>query len=283
MVYFGHLSGPGVYALNPEDGTLRWQYDTTRVNGVSVDEDGGAYFTSEGNIRANEMVTKVGPDGTRKWQAQGLYAFSSTPVTIAGDEDNDVYLAADGATRLPEFYRLSGDDGTVVWHSEVSDGWAFDLVYDKATDKFYTATTAGHIISVNRLDGAISSQSFAFGGSATTKVAVLNDLLVVGIDFTLQNPASGQAVIALNKTDKSKIWTFPVDSPVNGQIAVGAGGNLYFATKNGKVYSLDKNGQKRWIIDLGVATDLYPVLGENAVFIGVGSSAGGKLLKIADY
>jgi len=34
VVYFGHLSGPGVYALNPEDGTLRWQYDTSRVNGV---------------------------------------------------------------------------------------------------------------------------------------------------------------------------------------------------------------------------------------------------------
>jgi len=109
--------------------------------------------------------------------------------------------------------------------------------------------------------------------------------LVFGVDFSLQNPASGQAVIALNKADKDKSvkWTFPVDSRVNGQIAVGASGNLYFATRNGKVYSLDKDGKERWIFDLGAPTDLYPVLGENAVFVGIDGGTSGKLVKIADY
>ncbi len=81
----------------------------------------------------------------------------------------------------------------------------------------------------------------------------------------------------------SEKWTFPVDSRVNGQIAVDASGNLYFATRNGKVYSLDKNGQERWILDLGAPTDLYPILGENAIFAGVSGSGGGKLVKIADF
>ena len=59
--------------------------------------------------------------------------------------------------------------------------------------------------------------------------------------------------------------------------------NLYFATRNGKVYSLDKNGQQRWVVDLGAPTEPYSVLGENAVFMGVGGASGGKLVKIANY
>lgn len=274
-IYFGHLSS-WVTALNP-DGTLRWQYDTGRVNGVGVDEEGGVYFTSD-----NKMITKIGPDGVKQWQAIDPNTFSSIPVTIPGDKD--VYLGFD-ENQLPGFYRLKGDDGTVVWHSRPSDNyqyWAPDPVFDEATGKFYTATTAGHIISVSRSDGKIDSKLFAFGVPATTKVAIFEDILVFGVDFSLQNLASGQAVIALNKTDGSKIWTFPVDSRVNGQIAVGATGNLYFATRNGRVYSLDKDGQERWILDLGVSTELYPVLGENAVFIGIGGAGGGKLVKIAD-
>lgn len=275
-VYFGHLSS-WITALNP-DGTLWWQYDAGRVNGVSVDKDGNVYATSD-----NKMINKIGLDGSKKWQVQNPFTFGFTPVTIPGDKD--VYLAADSAG-LPEFYRLASVDGSVVWQNRISDNYqyqAFDLVYDKGTNQFYTATTAGHIISVNRSDGAIDSHLFAFGATATTKVTIFNDVLVVGVDFSAQNPASGSVVFGLNKTDKSVTWTFPVDSPVNREIVVNAAGNLYFTTPKGKVYSLDKDGKERWVFDLGAATELYPILGENAVFIGIGGASGGKLVKIADY
>lgn len=270
-VYFGHLSS-WVTALNA-NGTLWWQYDTSRVNGVGVDEDGNVYATSD-----NRMINKIGPDGNEVWRVQNSYAFGFTPVAISGDKD--IYLTTNSAG-LPEFYRLGSNDGSVVWQNRISDSYqyqAFDLAYDEETDKFYTATTAGHIVSVNRLDGAIESHRFAFGVPATSKVVVFEDILIVGVDFSLQNPASGQAVIALNKANKSVIWTFPVDSRVNKQIAVDTDQNLYFATHSGKVYSIDKNGQERWEIDIGAATDTYPILGNNAVFIG----AGGELFKLAD-
>jgi hypothetical protein len=279
-VYFGH--GSAVSALSP-DGALRWRRDSTGgTAGIGADENGNAYFTSGAPIRVNEPLSKVGPGGGLKWQVFSLTAAGSIPVALPGD--NDIYLGFDWSG-LPGFYRLKGEDGSPVWQSRVSDGYtysAYDPVFDKATDKFYTATTAGHLLEVNRSDGAIDSYLFAFGVPATTKVAVLEEILIVGVDFSSQNPASGQAVLALNKDDKSIIWTFPVDSRVNKQITADTDGNLYFATQNGKVYSLAQNGQKRWIFDLGAPTELYPVLGENAVFIGVNSAGGGKLVKIAD-
>ena len=270
-VYFGHLLS-WITALN-SDGTLLWQYDTSRVNGVSVDEDGNVYATSD-----NKMINKIGQDGETKWQVVDSFAFGFTPVVIPGD--NDVYLTVNWAG-LPGFYRLASGNGSVIWQNRVSDGYqyqAFDPVFDQETDKFYTATTAGHIVSVNRLDGTIDSHLFAFGVPATTKVAIFDNILVFGIDLALQNPASGQAVIALNKTDKSKMWIYPVDSRVNSQIALDSEDNLYFSTRNGKVYSLDQNGQERWVLDLGISTDSYPVIWNGSLFI----SAGGKLFKLAD-
>ncbi|MBI2062801.1 MAG: PQQ-binding-like beta-propeller repeat protein [Candidatus Yanofskybacteria bacterium] len=272
-VYFGHLSGPGVYALNP-DGTIKWLYDTSRVNGVSVDDDGNVYATSN-----NKMINKIGPDGSEAWRVHNPFAFGFTPVSV-DDSDRDVYLVTDSAG-LPEFYRLGSSDGSVIWQNRVSDGHqyqAFDPVFDKVSDKFYTTTTAGHVVSVNHSDGEISSHLFAFGVPTTSKIVIFEDILVFGVDFTLQNPASGQAVVALNKSDKSKIWTFPVDSRVISQVAVDPGSNFYFATRSGKVYSLDKNGQKRWEVDLGVIVDTYPVFADNAVFVG----ADGKLFKIGN-
>ena len=276
-VYFGHLSS-WITALNP-NGTLRWQFDASRVNGVGVDEDGGISFTSN-----NKVITRVGPNGSEKWQIFNPAAFDATPLAIPGDKD--IYLGFNEINGMPYFYRLKGDDGTIVWQRRVSSDQLYqapyDPVFDKATDKFYTATTAGHIISVNRSDGAIESHLFSPGASATTKVAVFGDILIVGVNFPY-NPASGSVVFGLNKADKSVEWTFQVDSPVNKQIAVDADGNLYFATRAGRLYSLDKNGQERWVLDLGAPTDLYPILGENAVFIGVNGSTGGKLLKISDF
>ncbi len=272
-VYFGHISGPGIYSLNP-DGTIRWQYDTSRVNGVSVDEGGNIYATSD-----NKMINKIGPNGSKVWQVNDPFAFGFTPISV-GDGDGDAYLVTDSAG-LPKFYRLRESDGHTVWQKRISDSYqyqAFDLVFDKETDGFYTATTAGHIISVNRPDGEVDEHLFAFGVPATSKVRVLDDVLVFGVDFSIQNPASGSAVLGLNKLDKSKTWVFNVDSRVNKEIAKDSDGNLYFATHSGKIFSIDKNGEKRWEIDLGITTDAYPILSGNAVFI----SAGSKLFKISN-
>ena len=188
---------------------------------------------------------------------------------------------------LPNFYRLKSDDGTILWNKRVdgnSSFWAFDPVYDEKGDRFYaSARDFGEILDFNTLaSSAINMTMFEYSAKPTTKTAIFNDLLILGVDFSWANPASGSAVFALNKSDKSAVWTFPLDLPVNKQITMDTSGNLYFATRNGKVYSLDKDDQERWVLDLGAPTELYPVLRENAVFMGIGGASGGKLVKIAD-
>ena len=83
---------------------------------------------------------------------------------------------------------------------------------------------------------------------------------------------------AVDKHNKAVVWTYKIDKPVNKQIISDKDGNLYFVTSSGTVYGLDANGQERWIVELGVATDTYPILGDGAVFVGASS----KLFKIGD-
>lgn len=285
-VYFGQYD-PGSYvtALNP-DGSERWQFGVgDRVNNVSVDARGNVYFTSE-----NRIITKVKPNGKAKWQIWNPFTFNFLPIvdvsTGQSNQDKDVYFAADAAG-LPGFYRLSGEDGSTVWQSRADDNfiyYTFDPTYDPSGDKFYAPTTNyGQILTINREDGVITKDIVDMGGGSTTKVAVLSDSLVFGMDFGFNRPASGSMVYAVNKADKSVIWTFAVDSPVNKQIAVDADENLYFSTRGSKLYSIDKKGQERWVIDLEVAeTYIYPILWENAIFMGIGGGEGAKLLKISD-
>lgn len=283
-VYFGQFDpGSFVEALN-SDGSRRWQYNVgDRVNSVAVDTEGDIFFTSESNV-----ITKIGPSGEEKWRVFNSFTFGFTPIPAPG---GDTFLSANNSGQ-PEYYRLSGSDGSVIWQKRASDSFAystFDPVYDKTSGKLYaSATDYGFIFTLDPSTGAMTKDTFQRMARPTTKTAVSGSFLVVGVDLTGINPASGSAVYALNKSDKSVAWTFPVDSPVNKEIAVDAGGNLYFttfnyATKNSKLYSLDKDGKERWVLDLGVSTELYPVLGENAVFMGVGGASGGKLVKIADY
>ncbi|MBI4119841.1 MAG: lamin tail domain-containing protein, partial [Parcubacteria group bacterium] len=272
-VYFGQFD-PGAYvtALNP-DGSQRWQRVVgDRVNNVSIDADGNSYFTSE-----SRMITKLKPDGELKWSTYDNFAFDFVP---AADIDDDVYLGAI-VSGLPGFYKLNGNDGSMIWQTRADDRFVYSMfnpVYDKNQDKFYATGTAGQILIINRTDGTINKDFVDRHGIPTTKVAILADSLVFGLDFSISRPASGSLVYAINKIDKAVIWTFAVDSPVNKRIAVDTEENLYFTTRLGRVYSLDKNGRERWVLDTGGSTALYPILWKEALFVGIG----GELLKIAD-
>ena len=93
----------------------------------------------------------------------------------------------------------------------------------------------------------------------------------------MNNPASGSVVLSFDR-DFSENWSFKVDSPVIKEILVDSEGDSYFVTIEGVAYSLDKNGQKKWSLDLGSHTERYPVLWEDSLFVVVD----GKLFKLGE-
>lgn len=266
-----------VHALNPS-GTMKWEYAYPgRVDDVTVDDDGSAYFLANNNGTVN--VTKLSPNGAMSWRVPNNPNFSMGYKPMLAGTDGDVYIESyDG---LPSFYRLSGANGTVVWHKRDSGGnsySAFDMVYDAQGDKFYvTGRNYGQIMEFGRGESqGISRFVFERLGVPTTKAGINGDLILVGIDFTSHNPASGSAVYALNKADKTVRWKYQLNSPVYGQFAFDPASNSYFLTEAGDLYSLDGNGEKRWSTPLGMQPRSYPVSGTDGIFVGRGS----ELLKI---
>lgn len=277
--YFGQFDhGSGVTAVD-RHGQKRWEFDVgDRVNSVAADEKGNVYFTSE-----NKWVGAIGPKGEKKWQFLNDFTFGFTPLIIQKDAyKNDIFLAANNSGQ-PEFYKISRDDGSIIWQKRNSDSFiysTFDPVYDPGTNTLYAPTTnSGQMLAVNPATGDISKKIFDGGAWPTTKATVVNDLLVVGVNLANYSPASGSAIYALELANPASIqWKFALESLSVSQIIKDRDNNLYFSTKSGKIYSITAEGSQRWVVDLGVSIDQYPVLGDGAVYVG----AGGKLIKIGN-
>lgn len=273
-VYFGQLDpGSQIYSFD-RDGNRRWQFGVgDRVNGVSLDPDGDIFFTSE-----NSLINKLAANGRPKWQITDPRTFGSLPVVWP---NQDLLVAINGGG-LPQFSRLKAEDGLAVWNKSSSASSApssFTPTYDPAEDKFYASTpNYGEILEISS-DGQINQKTIDYLIGQTTSITIVDDLLIFGADINKNQPASGSAVFAVNKKDKSVAWRFPVKSRrIIDRITSDMSGNLYFSTGGGELYSIDKNGQKRWSIDLGVGLASYPALGPRGVFAAVGN----RLVKIGD-
>lgn len=298
VIYFG-ASGGLVYAVNP-DMSIRWQSvgASGLVGKISIDMDGEIMFTDTANIPVNDRVFKIKPDGTAKWNVFLLTASGFTPIT---GPDGDAYISSRwGANGIPRYYRLNGDNGTVVWQVSPNAGFIYttdNLVYDQTENKLYaTSTSRFQLFTINLSDGQLTEDMIKpLAADPTTKVTISGDLLVVGASLISNNPASGSAVYGVDKTTKSVVWTFPIgasisanpyNSIVNKEIIADVDGNFYFSTKGGKVFSIDRGGRKRWMVDLGSnensATDIYPVLGDGAIYVGATVGTSGRLFKISD-
>ncbi len=285
MIYFS--AGSRVYTVDDDiiGGILNREFlGSGNISGISINEDGDIVFSGKdgNNMPISDHLIKIKPDGTVQWDTFLLSAAGYMPVY---GPDGDIYTTARN-----DFYRLDSDDGSVVWSSNSGVSSAgHNLAYDSVDNKFYSVTTTNFkLFTINPSDGGIVEDDIQpFNSNPTTKVTVSGNLLVVGASLISTNPASGSAVYGIDKATKSVLWTFPIasvsadpsDTVVNKDILVDNDGNFYFSTRGGRVYSIDKNGQERWMINLGADTSLHPILGDGAIYVGVN---GGKLFKIVD-
>jgi len=89
-VFVAALLGGGLYALNQEDGTLKWEYKIgTRFGFIAIDKNGTIYSCSNKNY-----LHAINPDGSEKWTYSLNYSNNSSPAigrdgTIFLNSSND--------------------------------------------------------------------------------------------------------------------------------------------------------------------------------------------------
>lgn len=99
----------GLYALNPEDGSIKWKFLTDPLRRVkwcpTVGGDGTIYFNATGDVYA------LTPDGALKWRYNNVnYTMGEDNPSMVIDSDGTLYFGCCG----DYFYALNSD-GTLKW------------------------------------------------------------------------------------------------------------------------------------------------------------------------
>ena len=275
-VLFGYINIASDFTKLSASGSAKFTSAIGAISSVTVDNYGITYFTTTA-----DKLFAVTPNGAQKWQTSkdGIDGFS--PIVY----DGKIYITA-RISGVPTFYAFDAENGNFIWSKTMSTNspsccGISDISYDSVNDYLYAGADQ-YILKIDRsgntLEQFLADRQVGWG-YATTMVSQDTDNLVFGLDFSPSNPASKSAVYAVNKSTKDIAWKYQVDAKINKQIAIDSGGNSYFSTQNGWVYSLSQSGGLNWKIDLSGTTSAYPVIGTGVLYI---TLDGARLVKIGE-
>ena len=267
-IIFGYSSfGTNLTKLDANK-TIQFENNIGQITAITVGSDGTSYFTSSA-----DKILAVKPDGTQKWLTYKDGIAGYAPVIL---DDGRLYLTS-RLSGTPNFYAFDSETGAFLWSKTMSNNspsccGVSDISYDSTSDYLYAGADQ-YILKVDRngnnLEQFAADRQVGWGYT-TTMISQDTGNLIFGLDFSINNPASKSAVYAVNKITKEVAWKYAVDSKVNKQIAIDSGGNSYFSTKNGVVYSLNQNGVLNWKYDFGPATiSTYPVIAEGVLYVSI--------------
>jgi len=224
----------GLYALNPQNGTIRWHLalfaerkplvhagvvyalvDPQRFSLPALNvyraTDGKLLwsvpqFTHNGRIEltSNAIYTDIGPfqpaafslrDGHHLWTGEGGFLIAATESAV---------FIQDGTYHLDA---LSANTGSRLWHTSISAG-SYSISYDVApvaNGVLYVAGASGGIAAVHTRDGTLLWQSTSQNAEAV--------IVVTGVAY-LYTSVSGECilatctdqVVALNAATGALLW-----------------------------------------------------------------------------
>src|SRR3989344_3422955 len=275
-VLFGYTTIATEFTKLSASGSAKFTSAIGAINSVTVDNYGITYFTTTA-----DKLYAIAPNGAQKWQVTKDGIGGLTPIVY----QDKIYITA-RVSGVPTFYAFDAKDGNFLWSKTMNTNspsccGVSDISYDSANDYLYAGADQ-YILKIDRngntLEQFVADRQTGLG-YATTMVSQDSDNLVFGLDFSPSNPASKSAVYAVSKNTKEKVWTYQVDAKINKQIAIDSGGNSYFSTQNGWVYSLSQAGALNWKIDLSGTTSAYPVIGSGVLYI---TLDGARIVKIGE-
>ncbi|MDZ7687534.1 MAG: PQQ-binding-like beta-propeller repeat protein [Halobacteriales archaeon] len=226
------------YALDADDGTVRWTHRGTGTKNSAVVADGRVYVAKSSRVYALGAHT-----GTVLWDYQASGVVSATPALF----DGNVYVADENG----ELHALDAEEGFFRWRKGVASSVESAPVV--SNNAVYVVGTRGRVRSVERSDGDERWTVELFTSPAGPP-AFDGDRLYVGTE---------DGVHALRASSGWTDWTFEEGRAT----APSLGGGTVYVGIDGTLHALNaENGEAEWRRQTAGASS--PAVTEDTVYTG---------------
>lgn len=251
----------------PETNTTLWDLDTekTEIDSTAAVGWGKVFITGTNGFHAIDQNT-----GNVLWQNPDIKGMSSPALydgmVIVGAANGNIYcLDADTGDVLwskhvqERFFRQSVTSSPKVWNNLVFIGTFNE-----------TGTSAG-VVALNIKNGTVVWRNETVSVYASSP-AIDDGVLYIGlagiaIDYGFSfNPPHG--LLALSAYNGSFLWLFETDNRTVSSPLV-YGDNIYFTSWDGYLYSIDKNGDLDWKLEIGESVSSV-ASSDGVLYVGTG-------------
>ena len=245
-----------LYALDPADGSVQWQYDL----GFDLGENAGPAVDGERVVVGGSTVRALDPaTGDLLWAADAVDYCLSTP-TIS---DGTVYAVCQ-ADDIAETHLFAFDavTGELLWETE------------EAGERYYPPVAVGDSVYLDgvafaRADGSKRWER-SLPGHPVTYPVVANGTLFLTVDLRNDDRANGR-VYALAGADGTTEWTAELTGGVSSMPAY-ADGTVYVGDRDDGLYAFDTaDGTRRWKQTVDAEVPAPPLVAGGALLVVSGS------------
>jgi len=239
----------------PESPAAHWAFETSGPIWSSpvIGADGTIYVTS-----VDGWLHAVTPDGHERWKIELGGIITASPTL---GRDGTIYV---GNNRY--LYAID-PEGEILWRVKLGGLTTSSPVIGRdgtvyvGGEKLFAVNPEGTIRWAFGTDGYIDNSAPALGEDGA-----------IYVGFSNAAPGEASKLVALNPNGTER-WEFHVPAPIPSSPALGADGTIYFLSKEGRLYALNRSGKLRWkrYITVFPHTALLPspALGEDGtVYIG---------------
>jgi outer membrane protein assembly factor BamB len=271
-------NGGTAHGKSPETNTTLWDLDTekTEIDSTAAVGWGKVFITGTNGFHAIDQNT-----GRILWQDPDIRGMSS-PALFDGKV---IVGAANG-----NVYSLDADTGDVLWSKHVQERffrqsitsspkvWN-NLVFIGTFNE--TGTSAG-IVALNIENGTVvwhNDTASVYASSPAIDGGVLYvGLAGIAVDYGFSfNPPYG--LLALSALNGSFLWMFETENRTMSSPLVHED-RIYFTSWDGYLYSMDKNGDLDWKLEIGESVSSIAA-SDGILYVGTGVvGSDGKLLAI---
>lgn len=249
-------AGQFIYAVNLENGTLRWQFpteadsDVTFFGAPALTEDGQLIVTSY-----DSNVYSLDPDnGTENWvYGEAEDRFVAGPLVTSGgifvaSADHNLYaIDFQGQQLWPAF-----ETGEPIWAPPSST---------EDCDCVYLASMDHHIYAIDMEDGSLRWQTEDLGGPIVSMPTIAEDNTVYASTFANQ-------VLAIDGEDHSVLWRFETEDWAWASPALDED-QIYASDLTGTFYAIDRqSGDQLWQVQPGGKIVSAPLVTEEFIYFG---------------